>query len=59
VSRGTKTRQEHEMDLNYAMEAYANAIRSEQAAKDERGRAHARLVDAITAALDFVPEAKP
>jgi len=55
----TKTRQEHEVDLNWAMEAYANAIRSEQAAKEERQRAHARLVEAVTAALDFVPEVKP
>ena len=55
----TKTRQEHEADLNWAMEAYVDAIRSEQAAKEERQRAHARLVGAITAALDFVPEVNP
>ncbi len=54
-----KTRQEHEVDLNWAMESYADAILSEQAAKEERQRAHSRLVGAITAALDFVPEVKP
>ena len=54
-----KTRKEHESDLTYALQEFEDAVRSETAAKTRRQLAHTKLLHAIAAALDFMPDVKP
>jgi hypothetical protein len=54
-----KTREEHESDLSYSIQEFEDAVRSEAAAKFKRQVAHAKLLEAIAAGWDVMPEVKP
>lgn len=48
-----KTRKDYEQDLTYAISRHADAVERERAAKEERLRAHEKLVALISDVLDL------
>ena len=50
---GKKTRKDYEQELTYAIARHADAVERERVAKEERLRAHEKLIELISNVLDL------
>lgn len=48
-----KTRKDYEQELTYAIARHADAVERERVAKEERLRAHEKLIELISNVLDL------